>query len=146
MPLLSAEETTFEFGKGRAVRMGSDLTIMATGETVWPALQAAQKLKIEANKETTVISMHTIKPLDYDLLHQFASNGKPIITVEEHSVYGGMGKACASYLMQNGFNNKFKIVAFPDEYTVTGSQVEIFDHYGLSEGGIALEALNFLKS
>jgi transketolase len=142
MPLLTAEETTFEFGKGRVVRKGDDLTLVATGETVWPALLAAQKLSGEAQLEAAVISMHTIKPLDYDLLHRLVSNGKPILTVEEHSVYGGLGEACASYLMQNGFRNPFKIMGIPDEYTVTGSQTEIFTHYGLSEEGILKEALS----
>lgn len=144
MPLLTTEEISFEFGKGRVVRNGDDLTIIATGETVWPALQAAQKLQNEANIEATVISMHTIKPLDYDLLHRVASNGKPIITVEEHSVYGGLGEACASFLLQNGFRNHFKIMGIPDEYTVTGSQAEILNHYGLSEDGISSEALKLL--
>ena len=144
MPLLTTEKTTFEFGKGRVVRNGSDFTIIATGETVWPAMQAAQKLQNEGHIEATVISMHTIKPLDYDLLSKIASNGKPIITVEEHSVYGGLGEACASFLVQNNFRNRFKIMGIPDEYTVTGSQVEIMNHYGLSEEGIAREALNLL--
>ena len=145
MPLLTTEETTFEFGKGRVVKNGGDLTLIATGETVLPALQAAQKLEMEAGIQVAVISMHTIKPLDYKLLHEFAANGKPIITVEEHSVYGGLGEACASYLMQNGLHNRFRIVAIPDEYTVTGSQTEIFDHYGISETGIAEVAKEMLK-
>ncbi len=146
MPLLSTVDTTFTLGKGRVIRKGNDLTILATGETVWPALRAAQKLQKEANRDVAVISLHTIKPLDYDLLHQFAANGKPILTVEEHSVFGGLGEACASYLLQNNFHNRFKIMGIPDEYTVTGSQVEIFNHYGLSEDGIAREALNLLGS
>jgi transketolase len=68
MPLLSADEKTFEFGKGRIVREGSDLTIIGTGETVAPALLAAEKLQKEFNIFATVVSMHTIKPLDYTLL------------------------------------------------------------------------------
>ncbi|MCF0051838.1 transketolase family protein [Dyadobacter sp. LJ53] len=143
MPLLSAEKS-FEFGKGRVIREGSDLTIIATGETVEHACRAARKLEREYNLVATVVSMHTIKPLDYNLLSDVAAWDKPIITVEEHSVYGGLGEACASFLIQNNFRNRFKIIGIPDEYTVTGSQQEIFNHYGISEDGITQTALALL--
>ncbi len=145
MPLLSTEETTFEFGKGRTIREGADVVIIATGETVAIALKASGKMLNEFGIEATVISMHTIKPLDYNLLGEIAKDGKPIITVEEHSVFGGLGEACASFLFENNFRNKFKIMGIPDEYTVTGSQQEIFDHYGISERGIAEVALKLCK-
>ena len=145
MPLLSTEENTFEFGKGRTIREGSDVVIIATGETVAPALKASEKLLKESGIEATVISMHTIKPLDYNLLSDIAKDGKPILTVEEHSVFGGLGEACASFLFENNYRNKFKIIGIPDEYTVTGSQQEIFDHYGISESGIAEVALKLCK-
>jgi transketolase len=145
MPLLSEDEKTFEFGKGRIVREGGGINIIATGETVAPALQAAEKLERGSGISATVVSMHTIKPLDYNLLNKLASSGKPIITVEEHSVFGGLGEACASHLMQAGHRNPFKIIAIPDEYTVTGSQQEIFTHYGISEEGIAASARKLCK-
>jgi transketolase len=144
MPLLTTDDVPFAFGKGRVVREGADLTLIGTGETAYPALQAAQKLAAEHGIQATVISMHTIKPLDYELLAAVAANGAPIITVEEHSVYGGLGEACASFLMENGFRNRFKIMGIPDEYTVTGSQIEIMNHYGLSEQGIADAARKLL--
>jgi transketolase len=134
----------FQLGRGRVVREGTDLTFIGTGETVLPAFEAAEKLSTEHGIEAKVVSMHTIKPLDYELLHEIASAGKPIITVEEHSVFGGLGEATASYLMQNNFRNPFKIMGFPDDYTVTGSQIEIFNHYGLSKDGIAKVALQLL--
>jgi transketolase len=145
MPLLSAANTEFEFGKGRIIREGDDIALIATGETVYPALQAANKLKEENGIEATVISIHTIKPLDHELLSYVASRCKAIITVEEHSVYGGLGEACASYLLQNAYNNKFKIVGIPDEYTVTGSQTEILNHYGISQDGLAETVLKLLE-
>jgi transketolase len=135
----------FQFGKGRVIRKGDDLVFIGTGETVQPALEAAEKLAKEQDIQATVVSMHTIKPLDYDLISQLAADGKPIITIEEHSVYGGLGEACASFLLQNGFRNPFKIMGILDEYTVTGSQGEIFKHYGISETGIAEMALSILK-
>lgn len=147
MPLLESADTgKFAFGKGRMIREGEDLVLIATGETVSPALMAAKELEREYNVSATVISMHTIKPLDYDLLAKVAAKGKAIITVEEHSVYGGLGEACASFLLQHNFSNPFKIMGIPDEYTVTGSQIEIFDHYGLSETGITQTALKLLAN
>lgn len=146
MPLLTEDkENTFEFGKGRVISKGKDLAIIATGETVYPALQAAKKLKTAHNIEATVVSMHTIKPLDYNLLKSLANEVGAIVTVEEHSVYGGLGEACASFLLENQFNKPFKIVGIPDEYTVTGSQTEILNHYGISEEGLTETALQLIK-
>jgi transketolase len=70
-------------------------------------------------------------------LQTLAARHKAVVTVEEHSVNGGLGEACASWLMQNNVRILFKIIGLPDEYTVTGSQLDIFDHYGISEKGIA---------
>jgi transketolase len=143
-PLKEVNDDVFEFGKGRVITEGSDVAIIATGETVYPALQAATKLK-EQNIAVTVVSMHTIKPLDTELLKTIAQKCKAIVTVEEHSVYGGLGEACASWLLQNNYHKHFKIMGIPDEYTVTGSQQDIFNHYGISEKGIADEVLKILK-
>jgi len=143
MPLVSEQNQEFELGKGRIIKEGGDIALIATGETVYPALLAAQRLE-EKNIHASVVSMHTIKPLDYRLLSKIAAKGTAIITIEEHSVYGGLGEACASFLLQNGCSNKFKIMGIPDEYTITGSQVEILNHYGLSENGIAEQALQLL--
>jgi transketolase len=78
------------------------------------------------------------------MLATIAAGGKPIITVEEHMVYGGLGEGCASFLLENGFSNPFKIIGIPDEYTVTGSQNEIFNHYHISENGLAAAALKLI--
>jgi transketolase len=146
MPLLDQHNTGFEFGKGRVILEGEDIAIIASGETVFPALQAAITLERERGIKATVVSMHTIKPLDTGLLARLASRCKVILTVEEHSVYGGLGEACASFLMENNFHNRFKIIGFPDVYTITGSQKEIFDHYGISEKGIADVAIRLLSN
>ncbi|WMI65954.1 transketolase C-terminal domain-containing protein [Aestuariibaculum sp. YM273] len=136
MPFLSEENQTFQFGKGRVVKEGKDITLIATGETVYPAWLAAKRLEEDHNIKATVVSMHTVKPLDVKLLETLASGNSPIVTVEEHMINGGLGEACASHLFQKGFTNPFKIIGIPDEYTITGSQVEIFNHYGISEIGL----------
>lgn len=145
MPLLAEQADDFAFGKGRVVKKGSDIAIIANGETVYPALQAAEKLQRENGINATVVSMHTIKPLDTELIAQLAETTGAILTVEEHSVNGGLGEACASFLLQNNYNKPFKIMGIPDEYTVTGSQVEIFNYYGISQDGIANAVLKLLN-
>jgi transketolase len=145
MPQLKEDNSDgFVFGKGRIIIEGDDVAIIANGETVYPAVKAAEKLKAQGIA-ATVVSMHTIKPLDTALVSSLADKCKAIITVEEHSVNGGLGEACASYLLQHGFAKPFKIMGIPDEYTVTGSQVDIFNHYGISAEGIAEEVKSFMK-
>lgn len=120
------------------------MVIVATGETVHPALEAAALMQESLDVEVMVVSMHTVKPLDTELLTKVAATGMPILTVEEHSVNGGMGEACGSFLLQQGFHNRFRVIGIPDEYTVTGSQQEIFDHYGINGQGIAEIAQHLL--
>lgn len=145
MPSLKQDNSDgFVFGKGRVITAGTDVAIIANGETVYPAVKAAENLKANGIA-ATVVSMHTIKPLDIELLSKLGTTCKAIVTVEEHSVYGGLGEACASYLLQNGYAKPFKIMGIPDEYTVTGSQLDIFKHYGISEEGIADEVTKLLK-
>lgn len=144
-PLKESIDESFVFGKGRIITEGDDVLIIGCGETVYPVLEAARLLK-EEGISATVVSMHTIKPLDTGLLAERARVCKAVLTVEEHSVYGGLGEACAGYLLQHGIVKPFKIMGIPDEYTVTGSQGEILDHYSISKNGIATVARELLRS
>ena len=144
MPHLPRLSPTFELGKASLIRQGTHLTFLASGETVAPALAAAEILAKEG-VECRVVSVHTIKPLDEAAVLSAATETGAVITVEEHSVNGGLGEACASLLMQKGIRVPFKIVGFPDEYTVTGSQNEIFKHYGIDGPGLADTARNLAK-
>jgi transketolase len=143
MPDLPHAKGDFEIGKGRTLCKGNDIAFIATGETVLPAYQAAGLLA-SYGIQCSVISMHTVKPLDTDLLETVASSCKAIVTVEEHSVHGGLGSTCAAYLLQAGYAMPFRIAAIPDEPTVNGSQEEIFNHYGISAKGLAGTALQLL--
>lgn len=133
---LHAPNTKFEIGKAMTLRDGTDVTFIAIGETVHPALLAAEKLWVEDGLSCRVISMHTLKPFDSTALLHAAANTKALITVEEHSVYGGLGETCAGILMEERLWVPFQRVGIPDEYTVTGSQGEIFAYYGISEEGL----------
>jgi len=137
------DNTTFEVGKALTVRDGSDLTFISIGEPTGRALAAAEILEDEG-VSCRVLSMHTLRPFDTDALLAAAEETSAIITVEEHSVYGGLGECCAGILMQRGVHIPLKIVGIPDEYTVTGSQFDIFDHYGISGEGLAATARELL--
>ena len=141
---LHRPETQFELGKAILVHDGTDVAFLATGETVWHALMAARELQ-ENGLSSRVVSMHTVKPLDMDAVISAASNCRAVLTIEEHSVFGGLGEACAAILMEAGIHVPFKIVGIPDEYTVTGSQMEIFDHYGINASGLAQVAMSLLS-
>jgi transketolase len=140
MAYLHGAGTSFAIGKAITLSTGTDITLVATGETVAPAVQARDLLE-QQGLSCGVISMHTVKPLDEETLLEAAAQSRALITVEEHSVYGGLGEACAAVLLQHGISLPFKIVGIPDEYTVTGSQSEIFTHYGISAQGLAMTAL-----
>src|SRR5690606_9096845 len=143
MPHLHAPDTRFEIGRAITLRQGADVTFIATGETVAPAVQACDVLA-QHGIAAGVISMHTIKPLDEEALLNAAQTSRALVTVEEHSVFGGLGEACAAVLMQRGVYKPLKIVGIPDEYTVTGSQPEIFAHYGITPDGLAATAQQLL--
>lgn len=141
---LHAPDAVFEIGRSVTLLDGDEVTFIATGEPTGRAYLAARELAAEGIA-CRVISMHTVKPLDVDAVLQAARHTRVLITVEEHSVYGGLGEACASVLLQHGVCPVFKIVAIPDEYTVTGDQSEILDYYGISANGLAATARMLLK-
>lgn len=139
---LHSADTRLEVGKAITVREGTDIAMIATGETVVHALLAAGELE---SKGVTfrVLSMHTIKPLDTETILNTGRECGAVMTVEEHFVNGGLGEACASVLLQDGISKPFRIVGIPDEETVTGAQADIFRHYGISMEGLSHTALSF---
>ena len=136
MPHLPQLQPGFELGRASLIREGTDLSFLACGETVAPAYEAAELLAKEG-VGCRVLSLHTIKPLDVAAVRKAATETGGVITVEEHSMNGGLGEACAGMLLQEGIHTRFKIAGLLDEHTVTGSQEEIFRHYGLDGPGLA---------
>lgn len=136
--------TKFELGRAVTIRDGSDVAFIATGETVIHALLAAEQL-VESGLTCRVLSMHAVKPLDTEAVLRAGRECRAVITVEEHSVHGGLGEACAATLMQAGVAVPLRIVGIPDEDAVTGSQADIFRHYGLTMEGLAHRALQLLS-
>lgn len=130
----------YQSRRALTVREGNDIAFIATGETVIHALLAAAELEAIAGLSCRVISMPTVRPLDVEAVLRAAAECRAILTVEEHLINGGLGEACAGTLMQAGARARFRIVGIPDEYTVTGSQADIFRHYGISMEGLAQTA------
>ena len=128
---LHKEGQKFEIGKAIVVNLGDEIVFIATGETVQRAYLASQILKKDG-LNATVISMHTIKPFDKETFLEAVSNAKVLISIEEHSIYGGLGEMCASILSQEKININFKILGIPDEYMINGSQSEVLDHYDMA--------------
>lgn len=136
MPNLPSVDKGFEIGRARCLRDGDAATLIAIGETVPRAYQAAELLAAEGLR-CRVLSVHSLRPFDESALLRAARQTRAIITLEEHSLSGGLGERCASTLLESRLYVPFKMLGIPDEYTVTGSQSEIMDHYGLSPQGIA---------
>jgi len=139
------EDNNFDYQIGKSIQLqdGKDLTIIATGETVWHALQAGKRLA-EEGISTRVIDMHTLKPADTEAIVKAARETGRIMTVEEHSMYGGLGAIVAETVSQN-CPVPMRILGIPDENAIHGKPLEIFHYYKLDAEGIYATAKDFLK-
>lgn len=134
-----SENIEFKIGKANLLLEGNDLTIIGTGETVHHCLQAGKELRARGIT-ARVINMHTLKPIDRIIIEKAAAETGTIITVEEHSIYGGLGGAVAEIVSQV-HPIPVRILGIPDEYPVHGSSAEIFKYYGIDCQGIIEAAL-----
>lgn len=137
------ENDDFEFrlGKANMLMDGGDVTIIAAGETVWHALQAGKALK-EQGVAARVLDMSSIKPCDKEAVLKAAADTGRIVTVEEHSMFGGLGAMVTEIISENPV--PVRILGIPDEDVVHGTNKEIFRHYGLDADGIVRSTLDFL--
>lgn len=137
-----SDDGEFVIGKAVTLRDGSDLTIIAAGETVRVALDTEKALK-EVGVSCRVINMHTIKPLDVEAIIQAAGETGHIITVEEHSIFGGLGAAVAEVVVQHQ-PVPMRIIGIPDEPAIAGKSSEVFKHYGIHPDHLKRVALEML--
>ena len=135
-PIVYTENYDFEIGKSIKLREGKDITIIATGTMVSEALKAADILE-QKEISAEVINMHTIKPLDNNAIKKACENSKMIITVEEHSVVGGLGTAVAEYKSTLEKAPKQLIIGLPDAYGHGGTYQDLLNYYGLTDEKIA---------
>lgn len=134
----------FEVGKGVTLRDGTDLTIAATGLCVSEALSAAEKLAADGI-HARVINIHTIKPLDDDLIIKAAKETGMLVTVEEHSVIGGLGAAVAGVLCEK-CPTKLLRIGIKDVFGESGPALKLLEKYGLDAQGIYENITAYLKN
>lgn len=125
----------FELDKASVLAEGHDVTIIACGEMVRPALDAAALLK-EHGISATVLDMYCVKPLDKNAVLKAAQETSLIVTVEEHAPFGGLGSMVSQVVAAN-CPKKVINLALPDAPVITGNSRQVFDHYGLNAEGIA---------
>ena len=128
----------FEMDKATVICEGSDVAIIACGEMVKPAVDAAEILKAEGIS-ATVLDMYCVKPLDREAIVKAASSAKLVITVEEHAPFGGLGSMVCQVVCSE-CPKKVINLALPDAPVITGTSKEVFNYYGLNEEGIAKTA------
>ena len=136
------ENDDFEFrlGKANTLAEGDDLTIIAAGETVYHALQASRSLE-KKGIHARVLDLSSIKPFDAEAVRKAAAETGRIITVEEHSIYGGLGALVTECLSEHPV--PVKILGIPDENVIHATSPEIFAYYGIDAAGIEKTALSF---
>ena len=132
----------FEMDRATVLREGTDIAIIACGEMVKPAADAAKLLE-EKGIHAAVVDMYCIKPLDKAAIVKAASGAKAVLTVEEHAPFGGLG-SMVSQVVGSECPRKVVNLALPDAPVITGTSKEVFDHYGLNAEGIAKKAMELL--
>ncbi len=143
-PLIYREGYRFEFGKGVLLREGKDAAIIACGALVAESLKAARLLEKEGI-DTRVINMHTIKPIDKDIILKAARETKAIITAEDHQIVGGLGSAVSEVLAENGAGTKLTRIGLKGHFGESGESHELYKKYGLDAEGIVRAVKESLK-
>ena len=133
----------FEIGKGVVLKEGTDVTIFATGLCVSSALEAAEKLK-EDGIDAEIVNIHTIKPIDRELVIASAKKTGKVVTAEEHSVIGGLGSAVAEVLSEEA-PTKLLRIGVEDVFGESGPAKELVAKYGLDGNGVYEKVKKFVK-
>jgi transketolase len=135
-PVVYKEDYNFEIGKAITLREGSEITIIANGTMVYESLEAAKLLDIKG-LSATVVNMHTIKPLDTSVIDKAVASSKLIVSVEEHSVIGGLGGAISEYKTSLRNAPPQLIIGLPDKFGKVGEHRYLLEKYGLTAKQIA---------
>lgn len=138
VPNFTPVDTEFKIGKGIVLNEGSDISIIATGHLVWEALEAGKKLN-EEGVSVEIINIHTIKPLDEELILSSAKKTGLVLTAEEHQRNGGLGESVASLLARE-LPTKMDMVAVDDQFGESGKPADLMKKYGLDAESIYKKA------
>ena len=143
MPVLYSQDYTFEIGRGVVMKEGGDVTIIGTGTVLSKAYYAAEILNKEG-VNARLLDIHTLKPLDKDLIIKAARETKKIVTVEEHYLYGGLGSAVA-WVLAREYPAPIKMIGVDDQFAVNGPYEELLGLYGLQAEQIAKTVRTFIE-
>ena len=138
VPIFMPEDMPFIIGKGIQISEGEDITIIATGHLVWKAIEAGKAL-LEKGIKADIINIHTIKPLDADIILKSAKKTKKVLVAEEHQVLGGLGSA-VSQLLSSQFPCPMDFIAVQDSFGESGTPDQLMDKYGLNVSTIIAKA------
>lgn len=136
VPIIYKEDYNFEIGKGIILQEGADVAIFSTGTMVAPALKAA-KLLADENISVAVVNLHTIKPLDTEIIDKVSDGKKFLVTVEEHGKIGGFSSAVADYISEKKSSPQLLKIGLPDEFCKAAEYNFLLDKYGLTAEKIA---------
>lgn len=136
VPVVNKSDYEFTIGKAVPILEGGEIAIIANGTMVYPAMIAAQELFEQGGIKVSVYNMHTVKPLDEELLLRLKDDVNAIITVEEHSVIGGLGASVGDYYAQYRNHPPIYKMGIMDEYCHGASHDTILENYGLTKDGI----------
>ena len=140
-PMVYIDDYNFEIGKAITLRQGSDITIIATGSMVYQVLEAA-KLLDDRSISVSVVNMHTIKPIDTLVIEKACESSNLIVTVEEHSIIGGLGSAVAEYKATLKKSPPQLFIGLPDNFGNAGEYRYLLEKYGLTAKQIAERIVN----
>ena len=141
--IYTEDNCPFEMDKATVLAEGTDAAIIACGEMVRPAYEAAKLLEKDGI-HATVLDMYCVKPLDKEAIVKAASNAKVVVTAEEHAPFGGLG-SMVSQVVGAECPRKVLNIALPDAPVVSGTSQEVFDYYGMNTEGIAKTVKDALK-
>lgn len=134
-----------EIGKAIEAVEGTDAYIVSCGSNLYECLMAAKALKEKYGASIGILDMHTVKPFDSEAVLRVANKTGNIVTVEDHSINGGLGGACAEVLLEGGYKGNFKRIGMPDEFAVLGGVDAIYHYYGMDRDGIEDALVKMLK-
>ncbi|MDD3706254.1 MAG: transketolase C-terminal domain-containing protein [Clostridiaceae bacterium] len=143
IPVIYTPEDEFEIGKGKRIKEGNDISIIAIGDMVYAALQAAEKLN-EMGISAEVIDMHTLKPLDADIVKEAIDKTGKIITVEDHNIINGLGSAISEVVAETG-KGIVRRVGINDTFAESGEYTLLLEKYGLDSNNIVIKAKEILR-
>ena len=143
VPVVTAEDTPFTFGRGEVFAEGRDLTLIACGVMVYEALRSRETLA-EGGISARVVDLHTVKPIDRELIERCARETGAIVTAEEHQVHGGLGGAIAEVVVRT-HPVPMEFVAVMDRFGQSGKPAELMDAFGLRAKNIVEAAARVLR-